>query len=167
MGKQKTYNIITFGCQMNERDSETLAGYLEERGYVHTEDHKTADLVLLNTCSVRDNADKRFFGTLGQLKHHKEQDADVVVGVCGCMMQQQSVVDAVMEKYPWVDMVFGTHNIHAFPKLLDKVLEGQEHGTFVDVWKDGGDIVEDLPYKRLYDHKAYVNIMFGCNNFCT
>ncbi|MCR5134919.1 MAG: tRNA (N6-isopentenyl adenosine(37)-C2)-methylthiotransferase MiaB [Clostridiales bacterium] len=190
----KKYHIITFGCQMNERDSETLAGYLEERGYTPAGSHEEADLVLINTCSVRDNADKRFFGTLGQIKKHKEHDPDFVIGVCGCMMQQQYIVDEIKEKYPWVDIVFGTHNIHVFPEMLDEVLisrekqlekarreaarkqePGEEDGTpfryrqktMIDVWKEGGDVVEGMPYKRLYDYKAFVNIMFGCNNFCT
>ena len=163
----KKYHIITFGCQMNERDSETLAGYLEERGYTPVDTHEAADLVLINTCSVRDNADKRFFGTLGQIKKHKEKDPDFIIGVCGCMMQQQYIVDAIKEKYPWVDMVFGTHNIHVFPELLEDVLHEQSHSTHINVWEGGGEVVEGMPYRRLYDYKAFVNIMYGCNNFCT
>lgn len=152
---------------MNERDSETLAGYLEERGYTPVDTHEAADLVLINTCSVRDNADKRFFGTLGQIKKHKEKDPDFIIGVCGCMMQQQYIVDAIKEKYPWVDMVFGTHNIHVFPELLEDVLHEQSHSTHINVWEGGGEVVEGMPYRRLYDYKAFVNIMYGCNNFCT
>ena len=163
----RKYHIITFGCQMNERDSETLAGYLEERGYTPTDTHEAADLVLINTCSVRDNADKRFFGTLGQIKKHKEKDPSFVIGVCGCMMQQQYIVDMIKEKYPWVDMVFGTHNIHVFPDLLEDVLSEQSHSTHISVWENGGEVVEGMPYRRLYDYKAFVNIMYGCNNFCT
>lgn len=190
------YHIITFGCQMNERDSETLAGYLEEQGYSPCDTHEEADLVLINTCSVRDNADKRFFGTLGQIKKHKENDPDFVIGVCGCMMQQPRIVEEIKAKYPWIDIVFGTHNIHVFPALLSEVLIERENQlakqkaaaarrakadpereelqtvryknhTFIDVWENGGDIVEGMPGKRLYEHKAFVNIMFGCNNFCT
>ncbi len=162
---KKSFHIQTFGCQMNEHDSETLAGMLEELGYVDNKNKKEADVAIINTCSVRENADKRFFGTLGQLKKVKEDRPEVVVAVCGCMMQQQHIIDTLKAKYPWVDLIFGTHNIHEFPKLLTNVLNERE--KIVDVWKDGGDIVEGLPAKRMYPFKAYVNIMYGCNNFCT
>lgn len=161
----KTFHIQTFGCAMNEHDSETIAGLLSEMGYESTEQKKEASVAIINTCSVRDNADKRFFGTLGQLKKIKEMNPDFTVCVCGCMMQQQHVIDTVKQKYPWVDIIFGTHNIHQFPKLLESVLG--EKQKMVDVWDDGGDIVEGLPVKRQFAHKALVNIMFGCNNFCT
>ncbi|HCU08344.1 MAG TPA: tRNA (N6-isopentenyl adenosine(37)-C2)-methylthiotransferase MiaB [Clostridiales bacterium] len=161
----KTYYIVTFGCQMNERDSETLAGMLEEMGYVLTEDKTKADVVLLNTCSVRENADKRFFGVLGQLKHVHMERPDMTVGVCGCMMQQDHVTTTLQKKYPWVDLVFGTHNIHRFPQMLQEVR--QRNVNLVDVWDEGGAIVEHLPAKRIDPYKAYVNIMYGCNNFCT
>ena len=161
----KTFHIQTFGCAMNEHDSETIAGLLSEMGYESTEHKKEASVAIINTCSVRDNADKRFFGTLGQLKKIKEMNPDFTVCVCGCMMQQQHVIDTVKQKYPWVDIIFGTHNIHQFPKLLESVLG--EKQKMVDVWDDGGDIVEGLPVKRQFAHKALVNIMFGCNNFCT
>ena len=150
---------------MNEHDSETIAGLLSEMGYESTEHKKEASVAIINTCSVRDNADKRFYGTLGQLKKIKEMNPDFTVCVCGCMMQQQHVIDTVKQKYPWVDIIFGTHNIHQFPKLLGSVLG--EKQKMVDVWDDGGDIVEGLPVKRQFAHKALVNIMFGCNNFCT
>ncbi len=161
----KTYHIITFGCQMNERDSETLAGMLEADGFVKTEEKETADVVILNTCSVRENADKKFFGVLGQLKHPKEDDPTKTVCVCGCMMQQQHVIDTLKQKYPWVDLVFGTHNISDFPKLLHGVRETNE--KVVEVWEDGRAIAEGLPAAREYPFKAFVNIMYGCNNFCT
>lgn len=161
----KTFHIQTFGCAMNEHDSETIAGLLSEMGYESTEHKKEASVAIINTCSVRENADKRFFGTLGQLKKIKEMNPDFTVCVCGCMMQQQHVIDTVKQKYPWVDIIFGTHNIHQFPKLLESVLG--EKQKMVDVWDDGGDIVEGLPVKRQFAHKALVNIMFGCNNFCT
>ena len=161
----KTFHIQTFGCAMNEHDSETIAGLLSEMGYESTEHKKEASVAIINTCSVRDNADKRFFGTLGQLKKIKEMNPDFTVCVCGCMMQQQHVIDTVKQKYPWVDIIFGTHNIHQFPKLLESVLG--EKQKMVDIWDDGGDIVEGLPVKRQFAHKALVNIMFGCNNFCT
>lgn len=165
MMNTKTYHIVTFGCQMNERDSETLAGMLEEMGYTPTKDKTKADVVLLNTCSVRENADKRFFGVLGQLKNERMDRPDMTVGVCGCMMQQEHVIAALKEKYPWVDLVFGTHNIHRFPQMLHEARRQQ--ASLVDIWDEGGAIVEHLPAKRAYPYKAYVNIMYGCNNFCT
>ena len=161
----KTYNIVTFGCQMNERDSETLAGMLEEMGYEYCPEFKEADVCVLNTCSVREHADKRFFGVLGQLKNPHEQNPGRVTCVCGCMMQQQVHIDTLKAKYPWVDLVFGTHNIADFPKLFGKVVS--ERQKIVDVWKDAGPIAEGLPAKREYPFKAYVSIMQGCNNFCT
>lgn len=161
----KKFNIQTLGCQMNERDSETIAGMLTELGYVECEDKKEADIAIINTCSVRDNADKRFFGMLGQFKKKKEANPEFTVCICGCMMQQQHIIDTVKEKYPWVDIIFGTHNIHRFPQLLENVIT--EKKRQIDIWEDGGEIVEGLPSKRLYKHKAFVNIMFGCNNFCT
>ncbi|MFV0517980.1 MAG: tRNA (N6-isopentenyl adenosine(37)-C2)-methylthiotransferase MiaB [Aminipila sp.] len=165
MDNGKTFFILTFGCQMNEHDSETMAGMLMEKGFKEEVDRDKADIVIINTCSVRENADKRFFGTLGQLKKIKEKNPEFVACVCGCMMQQQHIIDEVKSKYPWVDLVFGTHNIHQFPELLDNVIN--ERKKVVDVWQDGGAIVEGLPSKRLYDFKALVNIMYGCNNFCT
>lgn len=161
----KKYHIITFGCQMNEHDSETIAGMLVQQGMEPVSDKNNADIVIINTCSVRENADKRFFGTLGQLKKKKSQNPEFIVGVCGCMMQQQHIIDTLKMKYPWVDIIFGTHNIHMFPELLKNVMN--EKKKIMDIWDDGGEIIEGLPAKRLYKHKAFVNIMYGCNNFCT
>ena len=166
MTETKTFHIITFGCQMNEHDSETLAGMLLEKGYQPAAERKDANIVIFNTCSIRENADKRFFGTLGQLKKKKmEQRENFTVCVCGCMMQQQHIIDTIKAKYPWVDVIFGTNNIHQLPELLDKLY--QEKEKQLSILADGGEIVEGLPSKRLYQHKAFVNIMFGCNNFCT
>ena len=134
-------------------------------GFSQAPERDGADVVVINTCSVRENADKRFFGTLGQLKHIKKDNPDFTVCVCGCMMQQQHIIDSIKSKYPWVDVIFGTHNIHEFPRLLEAVLSEKE--KIIDVWENGGDIIEGLPAKRLYRHKAFVNIMYGCNNFCT
>lgn len=164
-GSMKKFNILTLGCQMNERDSETLAGMLTEMGYEQIDDRNQADIAIINTCSVRDHADRRFFGMLGQLKKIKEKNPGFIVCVCGCMMQQQHIIDQIKEKYPWVDIIFGTHNIHRFPRLLGNVISEKEKQ--IEIWEDGGEIVEGLPSKRLYKHKAFVNIMFGCNNFCT
>jgi tRNA-2-methylthio-N6-dimethylallyladenosine synthase len=162
---QNLFHIQTFGCQMNERDSETLAGMLIEMGYEATPDKKAASVAIINTCSVRENADLRFFGTLGQLKKIKEARPDFVVCICGCMMQQQHIIDTVKSKYPWVDLIFGTHNIHEFPRLLQNVKE--ERVKQVAILQNGGEIVEGLPTKREHRHKAFVNIMYGCDNFCT
>ena len=150
---------------MNERDSETLAGMLTEMGYEESDDRKNVDVAIINTCSIRDNADKRFFGMLGQFKKNRERNPEFIMAVCGCMMQQQHVIDELKAKYPWVNIVFGTHNIHKFPELLENAISQRKRQ--IDVWPEGGEIVEGLPSKRLYKHKAFVNIMFGCNNFCT
>ena len=161
----KKYITETMGCQMNERDSETIGGFLSEMGYEKSDDRLNSDVIVINTCSVRENADKRFFGILGQLKKVKETKPDVLVAVCGCMMQQQHIVDEIKTKYPWVDIVFGTHNIHEFPRLVENVQN--EKKKIIRVWDDNETIVEDLPSKREYPYKSFVNIMYGCNNFCT
>ncbi len=161
----KSYHITTFGCQMNEHDSEIISGMLSELGYEESKERKNAGIVIINTCSVRENADKRFFGTLGQLKRRKEEGDDFLMCVCGCMMQQQHIIDTIKQKYPWVDIIFGTHNIHEFPKLVENVVA--EKKKITDVWEEGGEIIEGLPARRLHKHKAFVNIMYGCNNFCT
>ena len=161
----RTFHITTFGCQMNEHDSEVIDGLLTERGFSSVKERKDASIVIINTCSVRDNTDKRFFGTLGQRKKRKESDPSFIVCVCGCMMQQQRVVDTIKAKYPWVDVIFGTNSIHHIPELIEKVAIEKE--KVVDIIENTEEIVEGLPAKRLFDHKALVNIMFGCNNFCT
>lgn len=151
---------------MNEHDSETLAGMLIEKGYVPAAERKDANIVIFNTCSIRENADKRFFGTLGQLKRRKtEQRENFTVCVCGCMMQQQHIIDTIKAKYPWVDVIFGTHNLHQLPELLDNLYK-EKHKQLA-IWEEGGEIVEGLPARRLFKHKAFVDIMYGCNNFCT
>ena len=150
---------------MNERDSETLAGMLTELGYAYEPERNDADVIVINTCSVREHADERFFGTLGQLKKVKEKRPETAVCLCGCMMQQQHIIDRVKQKFPWVDIIFGTHNIHEFPKLISAVT--QQNEMKVAVLPDGGEIVEGLPSRRKYPYKAFVNITFGCNNFCT
>lgn len=160
-----TYHITTFGCQMNEHDSETLAGMLCAMGYEESPARDSADVILLNTCSVRENADHRFFGTLGQLKRVKRERPGVIVGVCGCMMQQSHIIDQLRERYPWVDLVFGTHTLERFPQLLAGAQ--QEKGISIALLEDREEIAEGLPVRRNHSHKAYVNIMFGCNNFCT
>ena len=150
---------------MNEHDSEIMAGMLLERGYRQEKERKDANIEIINTCSVRENADKRFFGTLGQLKRRHEKDPDFVVCVCGCMMQQQRIIDQLKAKYPWVDLIFGTHNISRMPDLLENVLSRRDQE--IEIWDGGREIVEGLPARRLFRSKAFVNITFGCNNFCT
>jgi len=151
---------------MNEHDSEIMAGLLIEKGYEQAKDRDSANIVIFNTCSIRENADKRFFGTLGQLKRRKIKEKEAfTVCVCGCMMQQQHVIDKLKAKYPWVDVVYGTHNFHHLPDLLDNLY--REKKKQIEVWEDGRGIVEDLPAKRIFKHKSFVNIMYGCNNFCS
>ena len=150
---------------MNEHDSETISGMLSEEGCVEVENKEDADITVINTCSIREHADKRFFGTLGQLKKIKEKNPDYVTCVCGCMMQQPHIVDEIKKKYPWVDIVFGTHNIHRFPQLLETIY--MEKHSVIETFEDSDTIIEELPAKRLFRHKSFVNIMYGCNNFCT
>lgn len=160
-----TYYIQTFGCQMNERDSETIAGMLEEQGYLPADERKDADVIVINTCSVRENADNRFFGQLGVVKKIKENNPDAIVAVCGCMMQQKRVTDRIHDKYNWVDIIFGTMNIDEFPQMLkERIAEGTQEFHILDERKR---IAEGLPSVRRYSFKAFVNIMNGCNNFCT
>lgn len=161
----KTFSIITFGCQMNENDSEKLSGILQNMGYTKTEDHENCDVLIMNTCSVRENADDRFFGNLGSFKAVKAKRPDMVLAVCGCMMQQKEIVDIIKKKYKFVDIVFGTHNIHLFGELLNRYLVGGK--PVYDIWNDADELTENVPVSREYKHKALVNIMNGCDNFCT
>ena len=195
----RTYKIITFGCQMNEHDSEVISGMLTQRGYIEVPETDDPDIIIINTCSIRENADQRFFGTLGQLKKIKAKNPDFAVCVCGCMMQQDHVTTRIRRSYPWVDVIFGTHNIHEFPDMLEELYENRAKAarllaadsardledpardyavakheirsskdTRVDrVYEDTKEIVEGLPAKRLFRHKSFVSIMFGCNNFCS
>lgn len=178
MNSTRTYRIITFGCQMNEHDSEVISGMLSQRGYIEHAGEGDPDIMIINTCSIRENADKRFFGTLGQLKKIKARKPDFAVCVCGCMMQQEHITEKVRRSYPWVDVIFGTHNIHEFPDMLEELYENRakedelnnrssKHTRVDRIYEDREEIVEGLPAKRLYGHKCFVNIMYGCNNFCT
>lgn len=156
---------MTFGCQMNENDSEKISGLLKNMGYTPEEDVNKAGVVILNTCSVRENADVRVFGNLGTFKSVKKVNPDLVLAVCGCMMQQPEIVKKIKEKYPQVDLVFGTHNIHQFPQMLGNYLQRGER--IFEIWDDSSEIIEDLPVDRKYPFKSFVTIMNGCNNFCT
>ena len=163
-GRPLTYHISTFGCQMNFKDSEKLAGILEEIGYVETET-EAADFVLLNTCTVRENANQKVYGHLGILKNYKKKNPHMMIALCGCMMQEELVVEKLKESYRFVDIIFGTHNIYKLAELIQTRLDSDR--MVVDLWKDAKEIVEDLPSVRKYTFKAGVNIMFGCNNFCS
>ncbi|OHW62886.1 tRNA-2-methylthio-N(6)-dimethylallyladenosine synthase [Andreesenia angusta] len=163
--RKKSCYIETYGCQMNEHDSEKMEAILERLGYVGTETKEDADLILINTCLVRENAELKVYGKVGSLKHLKENNPEIILGICGCMMQQEEVRKVIKEKHSFMDLIFGTHNIHKLPEYIYK--HNQQSGMIVDVWEDGGRIVEGVPSKRKFDHKALVNITFGCNNFCT
>ena len=163
-GRPLTYHVVTFGCQMNARDSEKLAGILERTGYVYapTED---ADFVIYNTCTVRENANLRVYGRLGQMKKIKQRHPGMLIALCGCMMQEAQVVEKIRRSYRHVDIIFGTHNIFKLAELIQtRMVTGK---PVVDIWKDTDQIVEDLPTERKYPFKSGINIMFGCNNFCT
>lgn len=159
-----TCAVITFGCQMNARDSEKLLGILKKVGYAVT-DSEAADFVLYNTCTVRDNANQRVYGRLGHLGSMKKSNPHKRIALCGCMMQEQSVIEKLRKSYSFVDLVFGTHNLYKFAELLYAMY--QSDGMLIDIWKDTDAIVEQLPVSRKYPYKSGVNIMFGCNNFCT
>ena len=163
-GRKLTYNIQTFGCQMNARDSEKLAGILEEVGYVY-KDAEEADFVIYNTCSVRENANTRVYGRLGRLNVIKKHNNDMLIAMCGCMMQEPDEIEKIKTKYKFVDIVFGTHNIFKFAELVYTKLTSD--GMIIDIWKDTNQIVEDLPDVRKFSFKSGVNIMYGCNNFCS
>ena len=155
----------TFGCQMNARDSEKLSGILEQIGYVEETDEEKADFVIYNTCTVRENANQRVYGRLGQLNRVKKQNPHMMIGLCGCMMQEPEVVEKLKKSYRFVDLIFGTHNIFKFAELITTRMESKR--MVIDIWKDTDKIVEDLPSERKYSFKSGVNIMFGCNNFCS
>ena len=163
-GRNLTYCVQTFGCQMNARDSEKLVGILEQAGYVEAEDEH-ADFVIYNTCTVRENANNKVYGRLGYLSNYKKKNPDMMIALCGCMMQEPEVVEKLKKSYRFVNLVFGTHNIYKFAELLCRALESDS--MIVDIWKDTDKIVEDLPVKRKFSFKSGVNIMFGCNNFCS
>lgn len=163
-GRPLTFCVNTFGCQMNARDSEKLIGILEQIGYVKKET-EDVDFVIYNTCTVRENANNKVYGRLGYLHSQKKKNPDMMIGLCGCMMQEPEVVEKIRTSYRFVDLVFGTHNIYKFAELIVAAFESK--GMIVDIWKDTDKIVEDLPVERKYTFKSGVNIMFGCNNFCS
>lgn len=163
-GKNLKYNILTMGCQLNENDSEKLCGMLEKMGYIKTDNIKEADLALFNTCCVRENAEERLFGKLGELKKLKEEKG-IIIAIGGCMMQEKHITDKIKQSYPFVDILFGTHTLHKFPEDLYKVLEQKRKQE--DIIDIDGEIYEGIPIKRDSKIKASVTIMNGCNNFCS
>ena len=161
----KTYFLKTYGCQMNEHDSENIDALLIELGFSKVDDYEDADLVLLNTCSIRENAHNKAFGMLGRLKHLKEKKHNLIIGLCGCMAQEASVVEDILNKYKYVNFVFGTHNLYQLPQILDSAISSLRQE--IEVFSKEGDLVEGLPVVRANSYKAYVNIIYGCNKFCT
>ena len=165
IGEGKKYYIRTYGCQMNEHDSEVMGGILSEMGFTTTDQVDEADIILLNTCAVRENAENRVFGEIGHLKSLKRHNPDVILGICGCMSQEEGVVARLLQKHHFVDLLFGTHNIYRLSELLQQCYMSKEN--VVEVWSKEGDIIENLPKLRQGGIKAWVNIMFGCDKFCT
>ena len=165
MGNGRKFYIRTYGCQMNEHDSEVMAGIFMALGYEPTDDIAVADVVLLNTCAIRENAENKVFGELGFLLKYKRENPEMLIGVCGCMSQEESVVNKILTKYQHVDMVFGTHNIHRLPHILKDAYMSKE--MVIEVWSKEGDVIENLPKQRFGSIKAWVNIMYGCDKFCT
>lgn len=165
IGEGKKFLIRTYGCQMNEHDTEVMAGILTEMGYESTSETAEADIILLNTCAIRENAENKVFGEIGHLKPLKLENPDLIIGVCGCMSQEESVVNRILKKHQHIDLIFGTHNIHRLPQLVKEALFGKE--MIVEVWSKEGDVIENLPKQRKGKIKAWVNIMYGCDKFCT
>lgn len=172
LGRVPTFHVHNFGCQMNARDAEKLAGILKSAGYEEVQD-ESADFVLYNTCTVRDNADQHFFGRLGRAAHWKKSNPAMKIAVCGCLAQEPAAVEKIRKSYPYVDLIFGTHNLFCFPQYLCEVYEDSD-GEFdlkgkklTELWDETDKIVEELPTLRKYPYKSGVNIMFGCDNYCT
>ena len=164
-GRRKTYHILTYGCQMNEHDSEKISGMLTSIGYVESDDDKKADLVIFNTCLIRENAELKVFGKLGEVKGLKRDNPDMLVAVCGCMMQNQETREKVLKKFSFVDIIFGTNTIHELPVLIYNSEINKRKS--VDIVDNSELIFEDMPKQRKFKYKALVNITYGCNNFCT
>ncbi len=165
IGKGKSYCIQTYGCQMNEHDTEVMSGLLEMIGYTSTDVIEEADVVILNTCAIRENAENKVFGKIGSLKHLKQENPEKIFAVCGCMSQEEDIVTKLLTKYSYIDLIFGTHNIHRLPSLIDDAMKSK--AMVVEVWSQEGDIVENLPRERASKTKAWVNIIYGCDKFCT
>ena len=165
LGLNKKYYIKTYGCQMNEHDTENIKAILEQMHFTETTLMEEADLILLNTCAIRENAHNKVFGMIGRIKHLKETKPHIIVGLCGCMAQEEIVIDEIMKRYKWLDIVFGTHNIANVPEILNESLTKKQ--LAIEVMSIEGDIIENIPVKRDSKYKAWVNIMYGCDKFCT
>lgn len=165
VGENKLYYIKTYGCQMNSYDTETIAGILELMQFKETEEENKADVIIINTCAIRENAEDKVFGEIGRLKHLKLEKPGLILGLAGCMSQEESVINKILKSYPHVDLIFGTHNLHRLPILLKDVLYNKE--TTIEVWSKEGEIIERMPKSRKDGLKAWVNIMYGCDKFCT
>lgn len=165
LGNNKKYFIKTYGCQMNEHDSENIKAILEDMSFEEANSMENADLILLNTCAIRENAHNKVFGMVGRIKHMKESKQDLLVGMCGCMVQEEVVAEEILNRYKWLDIVFGTHNIYDLPNILKNAVA--EKKLQFEVYSCEGDIIENMPAKRDSKYKAWVNIMYGCDKFCT
>ena len=165
IGENKTFYVKTYGCQMNEHDSENICGLLESIGFKENDDMESADIIILNTCSIRENAHNKAFGMLGRLKHLKEKNPEKIVALCGCMAQEEVVVREILQKHKHVNFVFGTHNLYDLPRLIYECVNSNK--TNICVKSEEGDLVEGLPVTRVSKFKAYVNIIYGCDKFCT
>ena len=165
IGEGKRYYIKTYGCQMNVHDSENISAILEDLGFSISSKMEDADIIILNTCAIRENAHNKMFGFLGRVKHLKEKRPSIICGICGCMAQEEVVVNVINKKYKYVDIVFGTHNIHKLPNILEEALK--EKNQQIEVYSIEGNVYENIPVKRDSKYKAWVNIMYGCDKFCT
>jgi len=165
MNNKLKYFIETWGCQMNEEDSEKLSGMLKLKNYSRVVSKEEADIIIFNTCAVRENAEQKVFGNLGQLKHLKKKNPKLIIAVSGCMMQQPGIAEELAKKFPFINIIIGTHNAYKFPKYLNRIINGEK--KIIDIWNNEGEIIEGLPVDRLSSVKAFVTIMYGCNNFCT
>ena len=165
LGLNKKYFVKTYGCQMNEHDSENIKAILEQMSYTETDDMESADLILLNTCAIRENAHNKVFGMIGRIKNLKEKNPNLIAGICGCMAQEEVVVNEILEKYNFLDIIFGTHNIHNLPNILYTAVNKKD--LEVEVLSIEGEVIENIPVKRDSKYKAWVNIMYGCDKFCT
>lgn len=164
-GKYKHYFVMTLGCQQNVSDSEKLMGMLDEMGYIKTDNREEAEVIIINTCCVRENAELKLYGNIGAFKKLKQDNPGILLCICGCMMEQEHAVNTIKKKYKHVDLVFGTHNLYKFPELLERAMN--EKYTLIDIMNTEGIIVEDMPVRREDKFKAWVTIMYGCNNFCS
>ncbi len=163
-GKNLKYYILTMGCQLNENDSEKLGGMLTKMGYIETNNQEDADILIYNTCCVRENAEEKLFGKIGEVKRQKEQKG-TIIAIGGCMMQEQHILDKIKQSYPYVDIIFGTHTLHKLPEDIYKILNNRK--KIEDILYIDGEVIEGLPIKRNDNIKASVTIMNGCNNFCS